>query len=103
MVILLFPQHNCTWLPFLYMRKQQSMNGCVNELENSCILLNTRVSKKKLCLFGKCRGTGQLFFVSAPKIPKIRHALCGLCKVLLALLVVWPGCGCSLVYIMEYK
>jgi len=65
--------------------------------------LNTGVSKKKFCLFGKCRGIGHLVFVSALRIPKIRHALCGHYKVWLAQLVVGPGCGCSLVYIMEYK
>jgi len=64
---------------------------------------NTRISKKKFCLFGKFRSIGHLLFVSALKIPKIRHALCGHYKVWLALLVVRPGCGCSLVYIMEYK
>jgi len=64
---------------------------------------NTSVSKKKFCLFGKFRGIRHLLFVSALKIPKIRLALCGRYKVWLALLVDGPGCGCSLVYIMEYK
>ena len=65
--------------------------------------LNTRVSKYKFCLFEKFRGVGHLLFVSELKIPKIRRAFCGHYKVWLALLVVWPGSGCSLLYIMEYK
>jgi len=65
--------------------------------------LSTRVSKKKFFLFGKCRGIGYLLFVSALKIPKFRYALCGHYKVWLALVVVGPECGFSLVYIKEYK
>jgi len=65
--------------------------------------LNTRVSKYKFCLFGKFRGIGHLLFGSELKIPKIMPTLRGHNKVWLALLVVGPGCGCSLVYIMEYK
>jgi hypothetical protein len=66
--------------------------------------LNTRFSKKKLCFFGKFRGVRHLLVVvSALKISKIRCALCGHYKVWLSLLVVGHGCGCSLVYITEYR
>jgi len=65
--------------------------------------LNTKFSEKKFCLCEKFRGIGYLLFVSALKIPKIKHAFCGQSNVWLDPLVVGSGCGCSLVYIMEYK
>jgi len=86
------------------LQKTESTSGCITESEISCMHLNTRVSKKKHCLFGKCRGIRHLLFVSALKIPKLSVLFvdtmrCGWHYWWLGLtaVVVW----CTLLYISE--